>query len=256
VNRRPKPWSGTNLDIAAPLAPHAWLRYDVVKRTMPAGVGSVLEIGCGRGGFGARLAQRYDYLGIEPDVASYAVARERINAVGAGEVRNIASGTLGDETFDLVCAFEVLEHIENDETAVKEWASRVRPGGWLILSVPADQHRYGPWDELAGHFRRYDPGELTKLLANSGLTDIVVNRYNYPLGLLLEAARDVLGRRLLAHASPSVDERTAASGRTIQPSGGSLVGLASRWVTAPFCMLQRLFPDRGTGLVVLARMSA
>jgi SAM-dependent methyltransferase len=256
VNRQLKPWSGINLDIAAPLAPHAWLRYDVVKRTMPAGVGSVLEIGCGRGGFGARLAQRYDYLGIEPDVASYAVARERMSAVRAGEVRNIASGTLGDETFDLVCAFEVLEHIEDDATAMKEWASRVRPGGWLMLSVPADQHRYGPWDDLAGHFRRYDPSELTKLLANCGLTETVVYRYNYPLGLLLEAVRDVLGRRLLAHASPSVDERTAASGRTIQPSGGSLVGLASRWGTAPFCMLQRLFPDKGTGLVVLARMSA
>ncbi len=256
MNGRLKPWSGTSLDIAAPLAPHAWLRYDVVKRTMPADVGSVLEIGCGCGGFGARLAQQYRYLGIEPDEASYAVARERISAVGAGEVHNIASGTLGDQTFDLVCAFEVLEHIEDDMTAVKEWASRVRPGGWLMLSVPADQHRYGPWDELVGHFRRYDPGELTKLLANCGLTGIVVRRYDYPLGPLLEAVRHALGRRRLAGAACFADERTAASGRTIQPSGGSPAGLVTRWGTAPFCWLQRLFPGRGTGLVVIARMGA
>jgi SAM-dependent methyltransferase len=222
---------------------------------MPAGVGSVLEIGCGLGGFGARLAQQYDYLGIEPDEASYAVARERISATGAGEVRNIASGTLGDETFDLVCAFEVLEHIENDETAVKEWASRVRPGGWLMLSVPADQYRYGPWDALAGHYRRYDPSDLIKLLANCGLTDIAVRRYGYPLGFLLEAVRDALGRRRLTHVEFGLDERTAASGRTIQPSGGSPVGLVIRWGTAPFCLLQRLFPTKGTGLVVLARIS-
>jgi len=255
MNRQPKPWSVTNLDIAAPLAPHAWLRYDLVKRTMPGGVSRVLEIGCGRGGFGARLAQRYDYVGIEPDAASYAVAKERISAVGAGEVRNIASGTLGDETFDLVCAFEVLEHIENDETAVKEWASRVRPGGWLLLSVPADQYRYGTWDELAGHYRRYDPTDLTKLLANCGLTDIVVRRYGYPLGFLLEAVRNALGRRRLTRAAYSADARTAASGRTIQPGGGSPVGLVIRWGTAPFCRLQRLFPAKGTGLVVLARVS-
>jgi SAM-dependent methyltransferase len=255
VNRQPKAGSGTKLDILAPLAPHAWLRYDAVKRTLPAGVGSVLEIGCGRGAFGARLAQRYVYLGIEPDEASYAVARQRIAAVGAGEVHNIASEALDDQTFDLVCAFEVLEHIEDDTAAVKDWATRVRAGGWLMLSVPADQHRYGSWDELVGHFRRYDPSDLTKLLANCGLSDIVVYRYNYPLGLLLEAARDVLGRRLAAKASPSVDERTAASGRTIQPSGGSLTGLLTRWGTAPFCVLQRLFPDRGSGLIVLARMS-
>lgn len=222
---------------------------------MPAGVGSVLEIGCGRGGFGARLAQRYAYLGIEPDEASYAVAKERISAVGVGEVHNIASGALGYQTFDLVCAFEVLEHIEDDTAAVKDWTSRVRPGGWLMLSVPADQYRYGPWDELVGHFRRYDPSELTKLLANCGLTDIVVYRYDYPLGFILEAVRDVLGRRRLSDASYSVHERTAASGRMIQPSGGSAIGLVSRWGTAPFCGLQRLFPERGTGLVALARMS-
>jgi SAM-dependent methyltransferase len=256
VNGQPRPWSGVNLDITAPLAPHAWLRYDVVKRTMPADVSTVLEIGCGRGGFGARLAQRYDYLGIEPDKASYAVARKRISAAGAGEVQNIASGTLGDQTFDLVCAFEVLEHIEDDMTAVKEWASRVRAGGWLMLSVPADQYRYGPWDELVGHYRRYDPSELTKLLANCGLIDIVVFRYDYPLGFPLEAVRRTLGRRRLARAACFADERTAASGRTIQPSGGSPVGLFIRWGTAPFCWLQRLFPDRGTGLVVLARMGA
>lgn len=255
MNRRPKAGSATNLDIVAPLTPHAWLRYDLVKRTMPTGVGSVLEIGCGGGAFGARLAQRYAYLGIEPDEASYAVAKRRIDAAGAGKVHNIASGALGDETFDLVCAFEVLEHIEDDTGAVKDWASRVRAGGWLMLSVPADQDQYGPWDELVGHYRRYNPSELTRLLTNCGLTSVAVHRYNYPLGLLLGAVRNELGRRRLAGASHSVHERTAASGRTVQLSGGNPTGLVSRWGTAPFCLLQRLFPDKGSGLVALARMS-
>ena len=59
------------INAVAPLAPNAWLRYDVVERMLPAGVTDVLEIGCGRGSLGARLAQRYHYLGVEPDRASW-----------------------------------------------------------------------------------------------------------------------------------------------------------------------------------------
>lgn len=243
------------LDAVAPLAPRAWLRYDIVRRTIPAEVRSVLEIGCGRGALGARLAQRYDYLGIEPDEASWSVASERIRAAGVGEVRNVTSAALGGRQFDLVCAFEVLEHIEDDATALKDWVSHVRPGGWLMLSVPADQHRYGPMDKLAGHFRRYGPPELTETLAGSGLTDIVVRRYNFPLGLLLEFVRNVIDRRRLAGAAESFAERTAASGRTFQPAGG-FSGTVNRWGTAPFRGLQRLFPGKGTGLVAVARVSA
>jgi len=89
-----------------------------------------------------------------------------------GEVRNIPVQDLGDERFDLVCAFEVLEHIEDDAAAVKEWSSRLRAPGWLLLSVPAHQDRYGPFDEMVGHFRRYDPAAMTALLAGCGFTGI------------------------------------------------------------------------------------
>jgi len=150
----------------APLTPNAWLRYDVITHILPAGVTDVLEIGCGQGSLGARLAQRYRYLGVEPDRASWTVAQRRVSAVGpGGEVRNVPVDALSTERFDLVCAFEVLEHIEDDATTLKEWAVRLRAGGWLLLSVPAHQRRYGPADELAGHFRRYDPEALTALLA-------------------------------------------------------------------------------------------
>jgi SAM-dependent methyltransferase/glycosyltransferase involved in cell wall biosynthesis len=247
--------TGVDVNAVAPLAPNAWLRYDLVRRMLPAGgVTDVLEIGCGQGALGARLAQRYRYLGVEPDNTSWAVAQRRISAVGRGEVRNVPVDALGDERFDLVCAFEVLEHLEDDTTALKEWAARLRPGGWLMLSVPAHQRRFGPWDELVGHFRRYDPPALAALLANCGFGEIAIRQYGFPLGFMLEAGRDVIGKRRLAAAgAKSVEERTAGSGRILQPSEG-LRTAAIRWGTTPFRLLQRPFPNTGTGLVVRARL--
>jgi SAM-dependent methyltransferase len=250
-----------DVNAVAPLTPNAWLRYEVVERMLPAGVSSVLEVGCGQGALGVRLAQRYRYLGVEPDQASAAVAQQRIRAAGAGaagtaEVRNVAVGALGEEQFDLVCAFEVLEHIEDDAAALKEWAARLHAGGWLLLSVPAYQRRYGPADELVGHFRRYDPGALAALLASCGFGEIEVRHYGFPLGYLLETGRNVIGRRRLAAAgaNQSVAERTAGSGRLLQPSGRAR-GSVIRWGTAPFRAMQRAFPNTGTGLVVRARLA-
>jgi SAM-dependent methyltransferase len=247
--------AGTNLDEVAPLTPNAWLRFDVIERLLPAGVTDVLEVGCGQGALGVRLAARYQYVGVEPDSSSCEVARGRMAAAGLGEVRNVTVADLGDERFDLVCAFEVLEHIEDDSAALRDWATRLRPGGWLLLSVPAHQHRYGPADELVGHFRRYDPSAMITLLTECGFTDSTIRMYGMPLGYLLEAGRNSVGRRRLAGvATKSVAERTAGSGRLLQPSSGGLRGTATRWATAPFRMAQRAFPATGPGLVVRARL--
>jgi SAM-dependent methyltransferase len=245
-----------HVNAIAPLTPNAWLRYDVVGRILPPGITDVLEVGCGQGALGARLSQRYHYVGVEPDQVSWTVAQRRISAVGQGEVRNVPVEDIGAEQFDLVCAFEVLEHIENDGAAVKEWATRLRPGGWLLLSVPAHQRRFAPADEMAGHFRRYDPEAMTALLENCGFTDVTIRQYGFPLGYLLEAGRNKIGqRRLAASAGQSVAERTAGSGRLLQPSG-NVIGTTIRWGTAPFRIMQRAFPNTGTGLVVRARLAA
>jgi SAM-dependent methyltransferase len=245
-----------NADALAPLTPNAWLRFDVVTRMMPPGVRDVLEVGCGQGALGARLAQRYQYLGVEPDESSCDVARQRVAAMGRGEVRQVSVAELGDERFDLVCAFEVLEHIGDDAAALAEWAGKLRPRGWLLLSVPAHQRRFSAADELVGHFRRYDPDAMTALLRRCGFTDITVRQYGMPLGYVLEAGRNAIGRRRLARTASgmSIEERTAGSGRLLQPTGGAR-GSAIRWATAPFRLVQRAFPNTGVGLVVSARLA-
>jgi SAM-dependent methyltransferase len=239
-----------------PLTFNAWLRYDLIERALEdIDVRSVLEIGAGGGAMGARLAERFDYVGLEPDPDSFATARERIAAPGLGRVLNGDLSALeADETFDLVCAFEVLEHIEDDVEALTQWRERVRPGGWLLLSVPAYQRRFGPADVRVGHFRRYDPLDMRTLLLSTGFVDPVIAMYGFPLGYALEWSRNMMARRTLNGAS--VSERTAESGRWLQlPEGAANI---SRLATAPFRVAQRGFTDGrlGTGLVVLAGRGA
>lgn len=247
-----------------PLSPNGWLRWEVVHRLLPPPDASprVLEVGCGQGGFGARLAQAYDYVGVEPDAVSCEVARQRLaDAGGRGEVRHGDLSVVGDdESFDLLCAFEVIEHIEDDATTMRAWADRLRPGGSLLLSTPAWQKRFGAADEMVGHFRRYDPPVLRSLLTGAGLVDVELVHFGTPLGYLLEAGRNAAGRRRLAGAGGSAaptskQERSDASGRTLQPST-SVTAVAARVGTLPFRAVQRAFPNTGPGLVARARRPA
>lgn len=237
-----------------PLTPMARLRWDVVRRLLPERPSRVLEVGCGQGAVAVRLAARHDYTGVELDEASSGVARERMASAGlSGRIVHGPAEELPDaEQFDMVCAFEVLEHIDDDGAALKSWVSRVRPGGTVLLSVPAWQSRFGPMDETVGHFRRYSPEQMEQVLRDAGLTDIRTRLYGMPLGYLLEAVRNQIARRRAGMREESVEERTSRSGRLLQPSdvAGGLV-MVGAW---PFQMVQRAFPTTGTGLVAWARV--
>jgi SAM-dependent methyltransferase len=232
----------------APLTLNAWLRWDVIRehvdRLQPA---SILELGVGGGAMGSRLAARTrDYVGYEPDPTSRELAKRRLPQ-GAWLLDDLTA--LAGRTFDMVCAFEVIEHIGDDREALASWAALVRPEGHLLLSTPAFASAMGPWDHRVGHHRRYDPDQLRALLTDAGMVDIDVRVVGFPLGHALEAARNLVARIRPAPAS-SMEERTASSGRALQPSGGAAV---TRAVTAPFRWIQRRSPDRGTCVVACAR---
>ena len=235
-----------------PLPPNAALRWDLVHRRVDqVSPASVLELGVGQGAVAARLAARAAYVGVEPDATSRATAQARIGDADR-VVADLAELDAG-QTFDLACAFEVLEHIPDDKGVLAEWVERVRPGGHVLVSVPAEPDRFGPADELAGHLRRYTAADLAGLFESAGLDVVSVDHYGFPLGNVLEAGRNIIGKRHLGRATTpeSAAERTAGSGRHLQPPAWS--GIVIWWATAPFRALQRRFPRRGTGLVGLAR---
>jgi SAM-dependent methyltransferase len=236
-----------------PFTLQGWLRFDTVERLLAHldGVRTVLEIGAGVGALGSVLARRYDYLGLEPDPASYEVGRRRIEAAGGRLEPSLYTELAGGERFDLVCAFEVLEHLPDDAAALAAWRELVRPGGRLLVSVPAGPRRFGASDDLVGHVRRYERSGLVDLLVRSGFRDPDVRGYGFPLGNVLKPIRDRLAARQLAAAGG--DRGTGASGRWLQPSDA---GARLTWAAAlPFRYLQRPFAttDLGTGLVALAR---
>ena len=227
----------------------AWLRWDAIRRFLPTGPARVLDIGAGTGTIGALLARRYTYMGVEPDPVSFAAAQRRVGP--AGHVLNCGFEALEeDHAFDLVCAFEVLEHMSDDLAALRRWVWFLRPGGTLLVSVPKGTGRYGPANQNVGDLRRYEPEALAALLSRAGLARVVTRSYGTPYGNVQEAIQNrVLRARLPRDAS--METRTAASARSMQPP--ERLGAAVRFLAAPLQVAQRPFSAFGIGTGVVAR---
>lgn len=73
-----------------------------------------------------------------------------------------------DRSFELVCAFDIIEHIEGDEAVMAELARVACPGASLLLSVPIHMAAWTAFDDFVGHYRRYEPHALLALLARHG----------------------------------------------------------------------------------------
>ena len=209
----------------------------------------MLEIGAGQGSIGARLAKRFRYVGVEPDPVSASIARHRVERYGG----RIVQGTWSDipsATYSVVAAFEVLEHIEDDRTALKQWSELLEPGGMLVLTVPAYQSRFAAADRRVGHHRRYDPHDLHSKIQAVGLTRVEIWMTGFPLGYALENVRNLLAWRHPTRGT--MYDKSLASGRLYQPL--PILAFATQAATFPFRLMQRPFARSrfGTGLVVRA----
>jgi SAM-dependent methyltransferase len=87
---------------------------------------------------------------------------------GEGVCGSALALPFGDATFDVVGAFDVVEHCEPEDQALSELARVLRPGGWLLLSVPAYQWAWSDHDVRAGHYRRYTRSRLLAAVRAAG----------------------------------------------------------------------------------------
>jgi SAM-dependent methyltransferase len=166
---------------------------------------------------------------------------------GEGVVGSATDLPFADETFDVVSAFDVVEHCADDARAVAELRRVLSPGGRMLLSVPAYQWAWSDHDVRAGHHRRYTRPGIVRLVESSGMH---VLRATYAFGGVFPLfAAERLRRRMrppssddvrLPEVSPRVDRalmgvcRTEARllRRTDVPFGSSVFVAAVRPASA------------------------
>jgi SAM-dependent methyltransferase len=102
------------------------------------------------------------------DASLPAVSKLRERGARA-EIGLVSKLPFGDGAFDLVAAFDIVEHVEDDDAALAELARVASPGATILLSVPLHPSRWTRFDELVGHRRRYEPVQIVAKLARHGL---------------------------------------------------------------------------------------
>lgn len=226
--------------LAPQIDAYSWHRYSIVAPLLMGGDIRSLNIGTGGGIETLRLltlGNRVTTIEINPETASR--TRERIERWGYGDRHTGLVGHMLEvelpENFDQIVMCEVLEHISDDETALRRIGSWLKPGGQLVLSTPTRSYGQLPGDTLStsedgGHVRPgYDGPELDAMLARAGLTTV--------------------NRIFLCGLGPTVQHLVERQVRRRSQAIGAAVGLASR----PLVRLLDLYPVRPTDQITVAR---
>ena len=126
---------------------------------------------------------------------------------GEGVCGSAMALPFADGSFDVVSAFDVVEHCEDDALAVSELARVLAPGGRMLLSVPAYQWAWSDHDVRAGHHRRYTRPQLNHLVAGAGMS---VARSTYAFGAVFPLFVAERARRRVRAAEANAESRLPA----------------------------------------------
>lgn len=165
----------------------------------------ILEIGSGTGGNLEMLSAFGRVSALEMDATARSIANKK--TFDQFDIRAGFCPTdipFCDETFDLICLFDVLEHIEEDFTTLVAVKSLVAAEGKILITVPAYQWLWSRHDEFLHHKRRYSAQDLREKIINAGLRVDKISYFNTLLFPLAVIAR--FKDRLLGTASASGSE--------------------------------------------------
>jgi SAM-dependent methyltransferase len=234
----------------AELEPTSWwfrTRNDLIERTVRTHFSSakrVLEVGCGTGYTMLALQRAVpeaELTGTELFEEGLTYARERLPDVRFEQLDAMTMDYRG--AFDLICAFDVLEHIGDDEGVLRAFHRAIAPGGGVVVTVPQHPVLWSEADVYAHHERRYRRPQLVGRLRDAGFEVVRVTSFVTLLAPLMVASRlrerfgasfDPLGEfaipRGLDRAFEKVaraEQRLLARGASL-PFGGSLLAVAVR----------------------------
>ncbi|MBF2063402.1 MAG: class I SAM-dependent methyltransferase [Calothrix sp. C42_A2020_038] len=148
----------------------------------------ILEAGCGTGGNLPMLSRFGEVSAMEIEETARIFANER-------QITTVKAGSLPDkipfeyEEYDLIVAFDVLEHLDDDLTALKALRSHLKPSGWLVLTVPAFQFLWSHHDDINHHRRRYRLKDLEHIVRKANFTVHYSSYFNFFLFPLVTVVR-------------------------------------------------------------------
>lgn len=102
------------------------------------------------------------------DISAPAVAKLRSHGAQA-VLGKVTCLPFADGSFDLVCGFDIIEHVDDDDGALSELSRTAKQGGTVLISMPLHPARWTSFDDFVGHKRRYDPPQLRSKLARHHL---------------------------------------------------------------------------------------
>jgi len=190
-----------------------------------APAGRVLDAGCGTGGLMARLAERLPgaaIIGLELDAGAATVARGKSGRpVCVGSVDRLP---LAASSLDAILSADVLCHSGVDEAAaLRDFRRCLKPGGRLVLNLPAYRWLYSAHDIAVDNARRYARAEVARLLAAAGFARIRTRYWNTFLFPLM-----VLRRKLWRRGAVGVASDVALLPEPVERAFGAVMALESR----------------------------
>jgi SAM-dependent methyltransferase len=177
-------------------APRSRLLTSLIARYFPAGE-NFLEIGCGTGIVLKEIAAMKQWrrlVGAELHPTGLTEAR-RILGATAEFVQMDARRIPARDVFDVIGAFDVVEHIAEDEAVLASMRDAIAPGGGVVLAVPQHPFLWSEFDEVSHHERRYKRGELESKLQKAGFDVVFSASYTVALFPAMVASRLLRGRR-------------------------------------------------------------
>jgi SAM-dependent methyltransferase len=157
----------------------------VLERNLdPKGGLQILDAGCGGGATMESLRRYGSVRGIEISEEAVEYNRERGREVSLGSIERMP---FADNSFDLALALDVIEHLPDDLPALRELFRTLRPGGSLLVTVPALRMLWSAHDVANGHYRRYTLGELRGQVETVGFEVVSATYFNtllFPLILV------------------------------------------------------------------------
>ena len=182
---------------------HWWYRArrqiiaDLIRREaqLPAKA-DILEIGCGTGHNLAMLSSFGHVEGLELDDEARALSEKRLGRkVMSSPLPELAG--VAERHYDMIGAFDVIEHIDDDRAALGSIATKLKAGGTFVMTVPAHQWMWSAHDVVNHHKRRYSRRSLRELIKGSPLQLKKIGYFNsllFPLALAERAASKVRGK--------------------------------------------------------------